>query len=193
MRGAVVLALLLGACGTSSLDRVAETSFTLDHRGCAPSSLERRPDQPAHGDATRYEIFGCGDHAAYFCVAYSVGSDGTVYGPSCSGISYCTGQGCARDFAAAAHAQFVKDAMCPAERVTVVDIDRAPPQPPAAIAADAERLRLWNDRTQKVLDGALPADGALETARGCDTERFYACTPHAPGAPTCAVVLTPAL
>jgi len=90
MRAIAIGALLtLGACASSSLDRVAETSFTLDHRRCPPTSVERRPDlAAARGAVTAYEMFGCGDHAAYFCAPQSVGDDGTVYGPSCSDVSF---------------------------------------------------------------------------------------------------------
>jgi hypothetical protein len=69
--------------------------------------------------------------------------------------------------AAAARDQFVGDATCPAERVTVV---HAPAQPaPPDVAADPSRLEVWK---------AEAAKSPTYVARGCGQERRYLCLAH---------------
>jgi hypothetical protein len=70
----------------------------------------------------------------------------------------------------AAHDTFAAAYFCPRERVTVVDHGREPP--PAEVARDPERLKLWQESTVYYL---------LE-ARGCDRQESYRCR-HGTGHP----------
>lgn len=62
--------------------------------------------------------------------------------------------------------QFVADATCPADRVTVAhDPKPAPPD----VAADPGRLALWSSEAES---------SPIYTARGCGQQRSYACDPQ---------------
>ncbi|HEY1557936.1 MAG TPA: hypothetical protein VGF94_24070 [Kofleriaceae bacterium] len=61
---------------------------------------------------------------------------------------------------------FVRDATCPADRVTVAQASA--PAPPPDVAADPGRLAVWNDQ---------PRQHHEYVARGCGQELRYACWP----------------
>ncbi len=78
--------------------------------------------------------------------------------------------GCAaladRSLRATARDDFVRQATCPADRVTVV---HAPPAPaPPEIAADPGRLAIWSSEQERRARYHL-------VARGCGEERRYLC------------------
>jgi len=63
--------------------------------------------------------------------------------------------------ASAVREQFVGDALCPSERVTVTLA-----APPAEVAGDLGRLAVWRSHDPPYV------------ARGCGEERRYRCLPH---------------
>ena len=80
--------------------------------------------------------------------------------------------------------EFSKDVNCPADRVEVrprADLTASavlwskPAAPPPKVAADPERLAMFNKKQQ---ERAAATDGSCEVfeAKGCDTQVLYCCS-----------------
>jgi hypothetical protein len=74
-----------------------------------------------------------------------------------------------------ARAQFSLDVTCPEHRVAVssVRLQASASEPPPVIAADRERLRMWEERDQRRRADEKKKQYFL--ARGCGEERTYHC------------------
>jgi hypothetical protein len=91
-----------------------------------------------------------------------------------SGMPYATG----------ARTIFSQDQTCPPERVTVTERPDVPAhqilggttedKPPAAVAADPGRLKMWNDQ-HAGSSAAIDASWKVYEVRGCDLDAYYAC------------------
>jgi len=78
--------------------------------------------------------------------------------------------------ATTARDQFVSDVACPAERVSLTERARPRREPPADVAADPQRLQIWN-RTEDERLAARPTEMYF-VVTGCSQQRLYRCDVH---------------
>jgi hypothetical protein len=89
-------------------------------------------------------------------------------------VSGCSDSGLAKE-------TFAASQVCPEERVTAtvrkdldpIDLMTRPEKPPPEIAADVQRLELWNQ--QRKSRSSDWEGKAVVQVRGCDVEKFYVC------------------
>lgn len=167
----------------TTLQRAARDSFIADNR-CDEHEMTPRPDlvpsghvAPTEGQpgTEAWEIRGCNLHQLYVCSTLR----------ECRAITFCDLPRCSEDYIANARAMFAHDQTCPLDRVGAALTSEKAPHAPSDVAADAQRLELWQQRLQSSLALASAHREILVTAGGCNAEVVYACKVQAPGAPRC--------
>jgi hypothetical protein len=165
------LGLAVGTTVAACVDlRAAAVATYVETSRCegTPPVARERPDLADDGRA-RYEVTGCGPPLVLVCSA-SYGKGGGVR-VSCGRSGQCGEPGC-DSYEAAARDAFVVDQTCPLRRTTAA-LHAPVSAAPADVAADPERLRLWNDTHRPSV--APERARAYVMARGCGRETVYAC------------------
>ncbi|HEY3805359.1 MAG TPA: hypothetical protein VGL61_22280 [Kofleriaceae bacterium] len=177
-RIAGVVLLLVTGCAASWRED-AQSTFATD-TGCSDSAAIHRPDisKPGvePGTYVAIEVIGCHRDIVYMCQGFPAG-DQCVAKPD-----WCTGVGCTRNVEVVAGRAFAAANSCPLERLSATRrADSA--QPPADVAADPERLSMW--QSSQARRDAATGDVIV---RGCGSAASYHCVVQAPAEPACSPI-----
>ncbi len=171
-------AIALVGCGPT-LREAATTSFLSRHPGCHATALRPRAEL-SRPNMTVFEVAGCNAVEVVPCFPSQIIAEGIEDGhldntdrpATCLAPDWCDPTGCNTVELAVRH-KFAADLTCPVERVTAVPHDPVVAAPPAEIATDAERRRMWEQAHAEEI--ARERAAVFLTATGCGEEATYEC------------------
>ena len=167
---AVLTSLPVGCA--ASFEAAARDTFLHDQPECGATTVRPVGEPGEH----LFEVAGCNTVVIYGCTKLEMTTHrGESYAQTiCSPTNKCTTEGCDSVDLSVRHA-FEKDKACPYERTEAALTAPVAPAPPADVAADPERARLWAE------SHPLPAmfSRAFYRVKGCGAEGVYQCAPAA--------------
>lgn len=171
------LGLASSGCFTrTTLDVAQARAAQLGSPSCKPS-VRQRHDLYSDDASDVFEITGCGVDKLIACTAghwqsYTA-DDGTIsnspVGAACQDTNWCTPDGC-DSYELAARRTFAVAKSCPLNRVTAKSHARVIPAAPPEIAADPQRLEMWQTTHEQQIAGRY-----FWAASGCDVDAVLEC------------------